>query len=96
MSPCVDHIVPLNHKANTRHGHTLENVQIAHRKCNEAKGCSIACPSLFECSNPRLHVREMSINQTPPGVGKAVKNDFLRKTPRALDANIWGVTKNGK
>jgi len=67
MSPCVDHIVPLNHKANTRHGHTLENVQIAHRKCNEAKGCSIACPSLFECSNPRLHIREMSINQTPPG-----------------------------
>jgi hypothetical protein len=66
-SPCVDHIVPLNHPANTRHGHTDDNVQIAHRKCNEAKGCTVACPSLFECDNQREYVKKMSIDQTPPG-----------------------------
>lgn len=67
LSPCVDHIVPLNHKANTKHGHTLDNVQIAHRKCNEQKGCRVACPSLLDCDNPRKHLKEAAIDQTPPG-----------------------------
>lgn len=67
LAPCVDHIVPLNHPANTRHGHTLENVQIAHRRCNESKGAAIACLSLIECDNPREHVASLAIDQTPPG-----------------------------
>jgi hypothetical protein len=70
-APCIDHIVPLNHKANTRHGHTPENVQIAHRSCNEAKGCSVACVSLVECDNPREWLKIARIAQYPPGGGLA-------------------------
>jgi hypothetical protein len=82
-APCIDHIVPLNHRANTRHGHTPENVQIAHRSCNEAKGCSVACMSLFECENPREWLKIACVDQTPPGGG--LSGGLLgRKTPRAL------------
>jgi len=63
---CIDHIVPLNFKANTQHGHTWSNVQLAHRDCNEKKGCSIACLSLVECDDPRNHIRQKRIDQTPP------------------------------
>ena len=65
-APCIDHIVPLNMPSNTRHGHTWDNVQLAHRECNEAKGCTIACRSLLECDNPRDHVASASIDQRPP------------------------------
>lgn len=68
-APCIDHIVPLNMKANTRHGHTWDNVQLAHRKCNEAKGCTVACHSLLECDSPRQHIKTNQIDQTPPQVG---------------------------
>ena len=82
-APCIDHIVPLNHRANTRHGHTPENVQIAHRSCNEAKGCSVACMSLFECENPREWLKIACVDQTPPGGG--LSGGLLgRKTPGAL------------
>jgi hypothetical protein len=76
LAPCIDHIVPINHKANTRHGHTPENVQIAHRSCNEAKGCSIACISLIECDNPSEWVKIACIDQTPQvGVWEGVFSD---------------------
>ena len=65
LSPCVDHIVPLNHPDNTRHGHTEDNVQIAHRRCNERKGCSVACETLFTCDNPREWLAIAAITQTP-------------------------------
>ncbi len=64
MSPCIDHIVPLNFPGNTAHGHVESNVQIAHRKCNGAKGCSIACLSLLDCMDPREHLRRMGIDQS--------------------------------
>jgi hypothetical protein len=86
-SPCIDHIVPLNHPANTRHGHTPGNVQIAHRSCNEAKGCRVACMSLIECDNPREWLAVSHIDQTPPGRG--LSDDlFGAKTPCALDADF--------
>lgn len=85
-APCVDHIVPLNHQANTRHGHTPDNVQIAHRKCNECKGCSVACPSLFECDNPREHIQTMQIDQTP-GVAKN-RSVLAAPMPRVPSARI--------
>lgn len=66
MAGCIDHIVPINLKANTQHGHVWNNVQLAHRKCNELKGCSLASPSLLDCINPRLHTQENCIDQTPP------------------------------
>lgn len=94
-SPCVDHIVPLNHNANTRHGHTPDNVQIAHRRCNEKKGCSVACPSLFECDNPRKHVRDAAIDQTPRG-GKAWKHENFAQSPKALVREfLTGFPENG-
>lgn len=80
-SPCVDHIVPLNHPANTRHGHTRNNVQIAHRTCNETKGCSLACPSLLECDDPRRHIEMMGIDQTPGRGGKFRTTAILSVTP---------------
>lgn len=85
FSPCVDHIVPINHPDNTRHGHTEDNVQIAHRRCNEAKGCSVACDSLLTCDNPREWLAIAGIAQTP-GVAKNVKNEICQGTPRALGA----------
>jgi hypothetical protein len=69
MSPCVEHIVPLGHPANTRHGHEWSNVQIAHKACNEAKGDRLACWSLLECDNPRDHIRKAQIDQMPYQVG---------------------------
>lgn len=66
MAGCIDHIVPINLKANTQHGHVWNNVQLAHRRCNELKGCSLASPSLLDCMNPRLHAQENCIDQTPP------------------------------
>jgi hypothetical protein len=87
LSPCIDHIVPINHRDNTRHGHTSENVQIAHRQCNEAKGCLVACESLLTCDNPREWLAIAGIDQTP-GVGKTVKNEVLQSTPRAIGANF--------
>jgi hypothetical protein len=68
LSPCVDHIVPLGHKANTRHGHVWNNVQIAHRRCNEAKQDRLACWSLIECDDPRQHVLDAGIDQASDGV----------------------------
>lgn len=65
-APCVDHIVPIGHTMNTKHGHTPENVQIAHRRCNEAKGSTLACESLLDCDDPRRHVESLGIDQTPP------------------------------
>jgi hypothetical protein len=82
-APCIDHIVPLNHRANNRHGHTPENVQIAHRSCNEAKGCSVACMSLVECDDPREWLKIACIDQTPPGGGLG-EGLLGLKTPRAL------------
>jgi hypothetical protein len=75
-APCVDHIVPLNHKDNLMHGHTWRNVQIAHRKCNEAKGAKLCCSSLLGCDNPRQHIKQAGICQLvcdPPQVGKSRK-----------------------
>ena len=85
LAPCVDHIVPLGHPANTTHGHTIGNVQIAHRCCNESKGNSVACLSLIECDNPREHVLAWCISQRPPG-GKRRQSRIGAKTPRALDS----------
>jgi hypothetical protein len=87
FSPCVDHIVPINHPDNARHGHTEDNVQIAHRRCNEAKGCSVACESLLTCDNPREWLAIAGITQTP-GVARNAKNQEKAKTPRALDADF--------
>jgi hypothetical protein len=87
LSPCIDHIVPINHPENSRHGHTPDNVQVAHRRCNEAKGCSVACESLLTCDSPREWLAIAGIDQTP-GVGKNVKNDFCQGTPRALETNF--------
>lgn len=63
MSPCIDHIVPINHEHNNKHGHTMDNVQIAHRVCNERKGCSVAHESLLSCASPREHLVESGIDQ---------------------------------
>lgn len=82
LAPCVDHIVPLNHPANTRHGHVENNVQIAHRQCNELKGCTVACPSLFECDNPKAEIVKRGISQAPQG-GKLRKNKKSPQDPTA-------------
>lgn len=66
-SASVDHIVPLNHPLNTKHGHTPSNVQIAHRKCNELKGCAVACESLLWCDNPREYVTLNAVDQRIEG-----------------------------
>jgi len=73
MAASVDHVVPLNLPANTTHGHVWNNVQLAHRKCNEAKGCSIACPSLIDCIDPRKHVALHCIDQATPTRGRSKK-----------------------
>jgi 5-methylcytosine-specific restriction endonuclease McrA len=78
LSPCVDHIVPLNHQANTRHGHTLQNVQVAHRRCNEAKGCSVACETLLHCESPREWLVTAGITQRKGGWQKMPKTKFAR------------------
>ena len=73
MAASIDHVVPLNFPANTTHGHVWNNVQLAHRKCNEAKGCSIACPSLIDCIDPRKHVALHCIDQAHPTRGRSKK-----------------------
>jgi hypothetical protein len=89
--PCIDHIVPLGHKGNRSHGHVLNNIQIAHRSCNSAKGCRIACPSLLDCSDPREHVRVNRIDQTIGDlrcrVG-SVKNGPFRPEPHATSTRV--------
>ena len=55
MAGCIDHIVPLNMAENTRHGHVWNNVQLAHRNCNEQKGCSVPDQNLLTCDDPRLY-----------------------------------------
>lgn len=87
LAACIDHIVPLNMRSNTRHGHVWDNVQLAHRACNERKGCSISCGSLLECDNPRQHVRTHCIDQAPPRWGKLAQEAFP-ETPRPLCANF--------
>ena len=89
LSPCVDHIVPLNHQANTRHGHTLENVQIAHRRCNEAKGCSVACETLLHCESPREWLVTAGITQSKGGWQKMPKTKFARG-PHEPSTRIFG------
>lgn len=80
LAACIDHIVPINHRANAIHGHTWDNVQLAHRKCNEIKGCTVACASLFDCMDPRRHVAAHAIDQTPPtGVGRPCAGSVFRK-----------------
>lgn len=66
-SASVDHIVPLNHPLNFKHGHTESNVQIAHRRCNEAKGCSVECESLLWCDNPRAHLGRIAAGEASGG-----------------------------
>lgn len=66
-SPCIDHIVPLNHPENTRHGHTWDNVQIAHRQCNERKGATLLDRSLLHVTNPRLGGSLPTDIAPPPG-----------------------------
>lgn len=94
LSPCVDHIVPLNHKANTRHGHTLENVQIAHRQCNEDKGCSVACKMLLHCENPREWLVTAGITQAP-GWQKLPKTKFARGPHEPSTRISVGFQKTG-
>jgi hypothetical protein len=93
FSPCVDHIVPINHPRNATHGHTEDNVQIAHRRCNEAKGCSVACESLLTCDNPRKWLSVAKIDQTP-GVGRNTKTKEKTKTPGPLCASSCRVFEN--
>jgi hypothetical protein len=74
LAPCIDHVVPINHPRNHKHGHTADNVQLAHRRCNEIKGASLASESLLSCDSPRAHVRALNIDQrslrgSSPGVG---------------------------
>jgi len=63
MAACIDHIVPLNMKQNTTHGHVWNNVQLAHRHCNESKGCTVACSSLLDSYSPRDAIRVRCIDQ---------------------------------
>jgi hypothetical protein len=59
QSPCVDHIVPLAFRGNVTHGHTPDNVQIAHRSCNTAKGCTLQDPSLLDAISPLRRLRSL-------------------------------------
>jgi hypothetical protein len=91
LSPCVDHIVPIGHPGNRSHGHVPNNIQIAHRVCNESKGCSIACPSLLDCIDPREHVRMNGINQTPQILRTGVvlpTNGPFRPEPHATSTRV--------
>lgn len=67
LSATVDHIVPLNHPLNFRHGHTWSNVQIAHRRCNELKGCTVADDRLLFCESPANFIKKQRINQSKGG-----------------------------
>ena len=68
LAPSLDHIVPLNFPGNTSHGHTPENLQIAHRECNEIKGCSLQHPSLLDSINPREQLAKVVKKPTRTGL----------------------------
>jgi|688.fasta_scaffold78156_1 hypothetical protein len=74
-APCIDHIVPLNHPENHKHGHVWDNVQVAHRKCNERKGCLLQDPSLLFADSPRSRVKS-SDAILATGVGYADISEF--------------------
>lgn len=99
LSPCIDHIVPINHARNTKHGHTVDNVQIAHRLCNERKGCSIADESLLYCESPRLHLASKHIIQSVDvepltGVGPPTKSTFVPESHATPTRVSVGFPKN--
>ena len=88
MAACIDHIVPLNMHANARHGHVWNNVQLAHRRCNEAKGCTVACCSLLDCMDPRKHIASKCIDQSPPPRGaKRLRAKTFLEAPGCPSAN---------
>lgn len=58
-SASVDHVVALSHPGNRCHGHTPDNVQIAHRICNERKGCRLQYPSLLDAIHPLQELRRL-------------------------------------
>jgi hypothetical protein len=99
MAASLDHVVPLNLPANTKHGHVWNNVQLAHRHCNESKGCSVACWSLLESDSPRDAIRSRCIDQQPnQRSGHALAEESKRNSKtRARQAGPppgWGKLKN--
>lgn len=97
-APSIDHIVPLGHPSNRTHGHTPNNLQLAHRSCNALKQCRVACVSLFDCIDPREHVR---INRIDQRVSEKIygvpseKNGPFCPEPHATSARVFpGFSKN--
>jgi hypothetical protein len=73
-------------------------VQLAHRHCNESKGCSVACPSLIDCIDPRDRIAGSCIDQTQhcAGVGRINKSPFFSQ-PHAACARIFDqLSQNGR
>jgi hypothetical protein len=77
----------------------MDNVQIAHRVCNERKGCSVAHESLLSCASPREHLVASGIDQARSmhpnaGVGSNTILTF-RPESHATSARVSvGYSKN--
>ena len=52
LCPTLDHVAPLMHPHNTKHGHTIENVVLCCHKCNTRKGVQVQFEGLLESENP--------------------------------------------
>jgi hypothetical protein len=66
-SPTIDHIVPLKHPANTRHGHTMDNTQLLCWVCNSGKSDAITIQGIIESDNPRRFM--LANERTSPATG---------------------------
>jgi 5-methylcytosine-specific restriction endonuclease McrA len=51
-SPTIDHVVPLNHPRNTKHGHTDDNTVLCCFKCNTDKLDKLVFEGIEKASNP--------------------------------------------
>ena len=71
-SPTVDHIVPLRHKDNDKHGHTANNTQLLCHACNSKKSGTVTIDGVLQSDNPRrlmlLHLKTASVVRYGGGV----------------------------
>lgn len=91
-SPTVDHIVPLKHPANTRHGHTMENTQLLCCVCNSLKSDALPAHGIIESDNPRRAMTKPNPAEMAGGI-KSLKNLPPSKTS-ALESRIFSEQTN--